>query len=215
MAETNHRATQRQYDRLSSFYDLISARSEGIPRSTGLVMLRITSGECVLEIGVGTGAALQELTNSIAPGGKVFGIDLSTGMLKRTRLRLTGANNIPPVNLCCGDACWLPFLTSSLEVIFMSFTLELFLSSEIPLVLKECQRVLKPGGRIGVVSLSGTGPDTWMRKAYEWSHRRFPAWVDCRPILVKEALLGSGFQIQDSTCQSMWGLPVEIVIAQR
>ena len=215
MAETNHRATQRQYDRLSSFYDLISARSEGIPRSTGLVKLRITSGECALEIGVGTGAALQELTRSTAPGGKVFGIDLSTGMLKRTRLRLTGANDTPPVNLCCGDACWLPFLTSSLEVIFMSFTLELFSSSEIPLVLKECQRVLMPAGRIGVVSLSGTGPDTWIRRAYEWSHRRFPAWVDCRPILVKEALLGVGFKIQDSTCQSMWGLPVEIVIAQR
>jgi len=215
MADTNHRATQRQYDRLSNFYDLISARSERIPRSTGLAKLRITSGEYALEIGVGTGAALQELIKSVAPDGKVFGTDLSTGMLKRTRQRLTEANDTPPANLCCGDACWLPFLTSSLEVIFMSFTLELFSSSEIPLVLKECQRVLKPGGRIGVVSLSGTGPDTWMRRAYEWSHRRFPAWVDCRPILVKEALLGTGFKIHDSTCQSMWGLPVEIVIAQR
>jgi ubiquinone/menaquinone biosynthesis C-methylase UbiE len=215
MADTNHRATQRQYDRLSSIYDLISGRSEGIPRSTGLAKLRINSGECVLEIGAGTGTALQELIRSTAPGGKVFGIDLSTGMLKRTRQRLTRADGTRPANLCCGDACWLPFLTSSLEAIFMSFTLELFSPSEIPLVLKECRRILTPAGRIGVVSLSGVGPDTWMRRAYEWSHRRFPTWVDCRPILVKEALSGAGFHIHDSTCQSMCGLPVEIVIAQR
>jgi len=215
MADSNHRVTQRQYDRLSGIYDLISGRSEGIPRSTGLTRLRINPGECVLEIGAGTGAALLELIRSTAPGGKVFGIDLSTGMLKRTRLRLAGSNDSRPANLCCGDACQLPFRPSSLEVIFMSFTLELFSASEIPLVLKECRRVLTPAGRIGVVSLSGAGPDTWMRRAYEWSHRRFPTWVDCRPILVKEALSEAGFQIQDSTCQTMWGLPVEIVIAQR
>jgi hypothetical protein len=37
--------------------------------------------------------------------------------------------------------------------------------------------------------------------------------VDCRPIHVQPALLAAGFRIVQAVPSSMWGLPVEVVLA--
>ena len=52
------------------------------------------------------------------------------------------------VDLRCGDAAQLPFETDFFDVVFMAFTLELFDTPEIPKVLSECKRVLKPAGSL-------------------------------------------------------------------
>jgi demethylmenaquinone methyltransferase/2-methoxy-6-polyprenyl-1,4-benzoquinol methylase len=46
---------------------------------------------------------------------------------------------------------------------------------------------------------------------FEWAHRHFPNFLDCRPIFVEEALEASGFSISKSLTKRMW-IPVEIVL---
>ncbi len=80
-------------------------------------------------------------------------------------------------------------------------------------LLNEIQRVLKEDGKLGVVSLAKQ--ETSAVHIYEWFHRRMPSLVDCRPIYLQSAIKGAGLQIQASTIKTMWGLPVEIVIARK
>ncbi|HEX7401670.1 MAG TPA: methyltransferase domain-containing protein, partial [candidate division Zixibacteria bacterium] len=107
----------------------------------------------------------------------------------------------------------LPFKSARFDALFMSFTLELFDTPEIPRLLSECGRALRNGGRICVISLSKAGHSSWMRNLYEWGHRKFPQLLDCRPIFVQNALSDAGFHIIDTTLLSMLGLTVEIVLA--
>jgi hypothetical protein len=39
--------------------------------------------------------------------------------------------------------------------------------------------------------------------------------VDCRPIYAQEDLRAAGFEIASVDALSMWGLPVEIILAKR
>ena len=203
------------YDRMSRWYDLLAGRSERRPREVGLGKLAVGEGEKVLEIGFGTGRCLVALAQSVGGSGGVYGIDLSQGMLDITRARVRQAGLIERVHLVRGDAANLPFAATSFDAILISFTLELFDTPEIPQVLHECQRVLHNGGRIGVVAMSKKGDGGLMMKVYEWAHRKFPRYFDCRPIFVQQALEDVEFEVVDVTQMLMWALPVEIVVAKK
>ena len=204
------RETKAFYDKIAKVYDLLSEHSERPIREAGLKMLAAAPGEHVLEIGFGTGHILAELATAVGPTGKVFGIDLSENMLAHARDLLGKMGLLGRVSLACGDAESLPYRDDLFNAIFMCFTLELFDTPDIPKVLAECKRVLRPDGRIVVVAVSKEGKEGLIIQAFEWTHRHFPNLMDCRPIYARRALEAAGFVIEDSQTQSMW-VPVEIV----
>lgn len=199
------------YDKMSRWYDMVSL-FERKYKETGLKKLGVKEGETVLEIGFGTGHCVVALAQSVGSSGKVYGIDISEGMLKIALSRVRDAGLSERVNLTCGDAAHLSFEPDFFNAIFMTFTLELFDTPEIPTVLRECRRLLQSGGRIIIAALSKR--NTLMVRLYEWMHKKFPNYVDCRPIFVQRALEDAAFQILDRTEMCMWGLPVEIVLAK-
>ncbi len=200
------------YDRLSRWYDALTW-SERRFTDAGLDLLTPAPGEKILEIGYGTGHALVCLARAVGTAGRVYGVDISPGMRLRAESRLEWAGLSGRVELTTGDACALPFVDGSLDAIFMSFTLELFDTPEIPVLLSECWRVLASGGRIAVVSLAVETRPGFAIRMYEWAHARFPALVDCRLIRVTEALEAAGFQITATRPERTWGLPLELCLA--
>ena len=204
------------YDRLSRWYDLLAGWAERPARETGLGLLAARPGETVLEIGSGTGTSLVKLAEAVGAGGRVCGLDLSEGMLRVARRRLGRAGLSGRVELQLGDAAGLPYPASTFDAVFLSFTLELFDTPEIPIVLRESRRVLRDGGRLVVVAMSKDAGSPLARltvRLYEWAHDRFPAAADCRPIFPARAVSEAGFEVRRQRALSMWGLPVEIVEA--
>ena len=209
-------AARASYNRMSRWYDMIAGSTEKKYRDWGLEKLSAQPGEKILEIGFGTGHCLVALAKSVGRTGRVFGLDISDGMLAIARARLQGDGLNDRADLHLGDAADLGFVaTDSLDGIFMSFTLELFDNPEIPRVLQECHRILKPGGRLAVVSMTKTNPPSIPVRMYEWFHEYMPDYADCRPIFARQALERNGFEIQDVSVSSMWGLPVEIVLGKK
>jgi len=203
------------YNKLSRWYDLLADRSERKHRVAGLEKLGVRPGEKVLEIGFGTGHALLALARVVGDSGRVYGIDLSEGMRDRAMSRLKEAGLSQQVDLTCGDATQLPYDADFFDAIFMSFTLELFDTPEIPVVLGECWRVLHSGGRLGVVAMTKGEPPGVMERLYEWAHRKWPRYVDCRPIYASRSVKEAGFQVRDVARLSMWGLSGEVVLGEK
>ena len=203
------------YTRLSRWYDLVEGPFERSSRERGQRLLHVREGEYVLEIGFGTGQSLVAFARAVGSTGTVCGIDLSEGMCRVAQARIDKAHLRARVALTCGDATRLPYAERSFDAVYMSFTLELFDSPEIPLVLGECARVLRAGGRLGVVALALRDKATPMSRLYAWAHRRFPRLVDCRPIPVRQLVEEAGFGVEVVVARSIWGLPVDVVLARK
>jgi demethylmenaquinone methyltransferase/2-methoxy-6-polyprenyl-1,4-benzoquinol methylase len=136
-------------------------------------------------------------------------------MLDLSGERLESAGLSDRVELKRGDGASLPYEDNLMDAVFMSFTLELFDTPEIPVVLDECMRVLRKGGRLCVVSMAKKGRGELMVKLYEWAQERFTRYVDCRPIFVRNVIESSGFSVESLKEMSMFGLPVDIVLARK
>jgi ubiquinone/menaquinone biosynthesis C-methylase UbiE len=203
---------KESYDRMSLSYDYFAGVFEQKYRNLALKRLNIAGGETILEIGFGTGQCLKQMAEAVGETGRVYGIDISSGMLNVSRRRLEKAGLGERVELTCGDAIKMPYTDNEFDAVFMSFALELFDSPEIPQVLAETKRVLMPNGRLGVVGMSKEGGALPLMRLYEWLHQVFPQYVDCRPIYIRQSIESAGFGIQIRERVNLMGLPGEIII---
>ncbi len=205
---------RRFYDRISRVYDYLIGPFERKYAEGALERLSVKEGETVLEIGFGSGHCLKRVAEFVGKTGKAYGIDISSGMLEVARRRLDKAQLIDRVELCCGDAANLSYGDNTFDAVFMSFTLELFDTPEIPSLLGEVKRVLKPGGRLGVVSMSKENGGSKLVSLYEWAHKKWPKYLDCRPIYVEQCVREAGYEIRKKEKVKLAGLqPGEIVVA--
>jgi demethylmenaquinone methyltransferase/2-methoxy-6-polyprenyl-1,4-benzoquinol methylase len=172
----------------------------------------------VLEVGFGTGNEIGDLANLVGVTGLVAGIDISSGMLAVTQRKIALQEIKTPLDLQVGDARNLPWRDGTFDAVYSSFTLELFPLQDIPAVLAECKRVLRPGGRIGVVSMATVPPGhhvSMLEKAYVWMHRHFPHLVDCQPIDLQSFIRGADFEIVKVVDMEIWTMPVAAVVGRK
>ena len=214
----HHESNRHFYDRIANAYDLIADSNERAARVAGVQALALKSGEAVLELGFGTGNEVLDLAGLVGPKGKVAGIDISPGMLAVAKKKLADANPKTPIDLRVGDARSLPFENGDFDAVYTSFTLELFPADDIPVVLAESRRVVKPGGRIGVVSMATVRPGhhtSMLENVYVWMHRHFPHLVDCRPIDTEAVVKAAGFAVVSVQDLEIWTMPVRVVTGRR
>lgn len=215
---THHESNRAFYDRISSAYDMIADSNERAARVAGLQALAVQKGEKVLELGFGTGNEVADLADLVGDHGLVAGIDISAGMLAVTQRKLSAKEVQAPLDLKVGDARNLPWAEGTFDAVYSSFTLELFPLTDIPAVLRECERVLKPNGRVGVVSMATVKAGhrtSALEKVYVWMHRHFPHLVDCQPIDVESYVEKAGLKIEKVVEMEIWTMPVRAVVGRK
>lgn len=199
---------RRAYDRLGSGLDR-AERFEARARQLALDWLNLAPGQRVVQVGVGTGAAHAALAAAVTPTGLVVGLDLSHRMLTLTRQRAA-------TPLVEGDAARLPFPDASFDRLLSTYLLDLLPTSELVAVLTEFGRVLRPGGRLVLASLTeGIDPASRVFVAlWRLVYRLDPVRLGgCRPVHLAPLVERAGLVIAARQVIIQRGFPSEIIAA--
>ncbi len=200
------------YNRVAPLYEVWARLTESRARRHVLELAAPASGENVLEVATGTGVQLVNLAHR-NPRGRTVGVELADAMLRRTRARLRSAG-LDQVEVLSADARDLPFSDASFDLLVNSYMLDLLPRDDIPRVLGEFQRVLKPGGRLVLSN---------MTKGRTHRHRIWDALyahglvltANCRGVLAAPVLHTLGFEQITREYLAQMSFPTEIVTARK
>lgn len=118
-------------------------------------LMALTPGECVLDVGCGTGASALPAAEAVGRAGQVIGIDVAENMLTRARAKARdrGLGNIT-FDLAdmtdCGRA------GSTFDAVISVFSI--FFVPDLETQVAELWRLVRPGGRLGITVW---GPDAF------------------------------------------------------
>ncbi len=110
----------------------------------------------VLDLGSGTGFFTRQLAAKYRES-QLIGLDIAEGMLHYAAEQHDG------INWLCSDAELLPIADNSVDIIFSSLAIQW--CNNLPQLMAELARVLKPGGQVHIATL---GPDTLYELKSAW-----------------------------------------------
>ncbi len=200
---------RRFYDFFGERYDWFSAY-EARAKNEALEGLGLENGQRVLNVGLGTGKEHQIIQSRIGPEGVAFGLDISSCML-RVAYRRTGAS------LCQADGGWLPFAEKSFERLYCAYVLDLVALADLAGWLGEFRRVLRPGGRMALVSLT-EGVDRSSRAfvaVWKAAYAISPITCGgCRPLELSRLVEQADFARIERQVVVQLGIPSEVIVAE-
>jgi phosphatidylethanolamine/phosphatidyl-N-methylethanolamine N-methyltransferase len=146
------------YDRWAPIYDLVFGGVFSKGRRAAIQATNDIGGR-VLEVGVGTGISLPQY----APNLRIFGTDISEGMLRKARARVSEFRLKNVEGLAVMDAEKLEFPDNSFDVVMAQYVVTAVPNPEA--ALDEFARVLRPGGEM--ILLSRVSADAGLRHFIE------------------------------------------------
>jgi len=208
---------RRAYNLFSYFYGAVITPLERRPRMEALKRAGVQPKDKVLEVAVGPGATLLEIVKRVEKGNVVCGVDLSPKMLEKSH-RLLSATGYSNIDLREADARQLPFSDSTFDVLFNSYMLDLIPLHDLPVVLDQFKRVLKPGGRLVLVNMSKKEEcgRTWWERIYMMLPKPLVPYLlgGCRPVMMESMVKDAGFHdVRREFIHNI--IPSEVVTARR
>ena len=185
------------YSRRSRIYSKTVAPLEFPNHLRAIEKAAIQPDERVLEVAVGPGLAMSQLASKVKPSTIVQGVDISAGMLAVARHTLQEAG-ITNVELSECSATSLHFPDETFDVLYNAYMLDLIPIAEMPVILNEFKRVLKPGGRMILLNMSKPNEQakTMRERIYPLLPPKLALYVigGCRPVLMEKPVRQAGFK---------------------
>ena len=121
-------------------------------RQRTLATLALKAGEKVFDIGCGVGFLTNEMAMLVGKTGQVIGFDQNPEMISHAKQRCEG---LQQAEFYEGDAAQLPAEDKTFDAV--SCTQVLLYVKDVPKVLTEMRRILKPGGRLVILETDWRG----------------------------------------------------------
>ncbi|RFU68498.1 demethylmenaquinone methyltransferase [Peribacillus saganii] len=141
--ERVHHVFENIYEKYDKMNSVISFKQHIAWRKTTMNLMNVKKGSAALDLCCGTADWTISLSKAAGPEGKVTGLDFSKNMLKIGEQKVKELK-LKNVRLIHGNAMELPFEDNSFDYVTIGFGLR-----NVPdymQVLKEMNRVLRPGG---------------------------------------------------------------------
>jgi phosphatidylethanolamine/phosphatidyl-N-methylethanolamine N-methyltransferase len=139
-------STRKIYDVHAMFYDATFGRLVRRRIARAVSHMPIRPADQILDLGIGTGVSLDYYP---LDRGRVIGVDLSGGMLRKAREKIR-ERGLPNALVFQADAMRLPFADDTFDHVFMSHVISVV--SDPYRLIQETQRVAKPNARIVIVN---------------------------------------------------------------
>lgn len=162
------------YDLALNLYGLIGLRANAF-RLRAIELMHLHPGDCVVDLGCGTGLSFAPIIERIGPKGRLIGVDLTPGMLSiaRERVKRLGWENVELVEADisayeCPDGVNGVLAVGSFGYI-----------ADYASVIERVSLALAPGGHL--VILDGKQPDhwpAWLFRCFVWLFRPFRLNLD-------------------------------------
>jgi len=145
------RRSRTYYERRAFVHDwanraaaLLRGVSEIKERAKAVERLALTPGQRALEVSVGTGTNVPLIAERLGADGRIVGVDISRGMLRRChdKLRRRGRS----ADLIEGEAARLPFVSGTFDAVLHHGGFAEF--GDKKGAVEEMMRVARPGGKI-------------------------------------------------------------------
>ena len=154
---SSYDSAARYYDFALKLYGLIGIRKAY--RLRAVKLLRLQRGDCVVELGCGTGLNFPPIFEQIGPEGRLIGVDLSPKMLAcaRERFKRAGLKNIELVQSDIVEYNFPEGVNGVLSTGVFGYI------ADYDRVIRAASHSLVPGGRLAI--MDGKRPE------------RLPSWV--------------------------------------
>lgn len=211
-------------DQARSFYNAFGIKQdaqafyEDVAIRRLLKHLDLGSAGDVLEIGCGTGRfAARILGQTLADDARYTGVDISDTMIDLARSRTLAWRD--RVTLVRGDAVeGVDFEAGAFDLAVSTYVLDIFSEDDIRALQARLHGWVRPGGRMGLVSLTEGESRITKTVANLWHmvHRIRPLTVGgCRPISIEPLLDSDKWRVTHRSTVSAFGLCSEVLVADR
>ena len=151
---------EKMVDSYDSYMRKVTFGREGALRAMTVNLAPVKPGDCVLEVGCGTGSLTLTAKKQAGASGKVFGIDIIPGMIELSRQKASQANE--EITYQLGSIADIPFPANHFDIVMCSFMIFHMSETTRQKGIAEIFRVLKPQG-CWLVLDSATPTRSWLK----------------------------------------------------